>query len=366
MIRRLLAALRGAPERRSAGYAQQILAAAESAAAGTGGAVAAATAAVETCAGLWARSLALADVQPSRARAVLTPSVLALIGRSLARSGEIVFDLEVSAGRLTLLPASSAYITVGSGDRATWVYTITVDGPADTRTVYRRRDAVAHVQYAYDPTRPWLGRAPWASARLSGALLAGIERQLSGEAGGPSGYVLSTPDVGDQSQDAPDAGDGDADDAPDPLAQLRADLSGAGGKTTLAPAMAGGWGGGPGVAPQNEYHTTRYGFDPPEHVNVTREAVERSIVGTFGVPPVLFHGTGAAAGMREAWRIFQTLGVEPLARIVAEQLSGPLGVDVVLDMRRTRAADTTMLARAVSSLVSAGMSVADAREVVGL
>ena len=363
MIRRLLAALRGAPERRNAGYAQQILAAAESAAAGTGGAVAAATAAVETCAGLWARSLALADVQPSRARAVLTPSVLALIGRSLARYGEIVFDLEVSGGRLALLPASSAYITVGTGDRATWVYTVTVDGPADTRTIYRRRDGVAHVQYAYDPTRPWLGRAPWASARLSGNLLAGIERQLSGEAGGPSGYVLSTPDVGDQS-DGEQAGEGD--ETVDPLAQLRADLSGAGGKTTLAPAMAGGWGGGPGVAPQNDYGTTRYGFDPPEQANVTREAVERSIVGTFGVPPVLFHGTGAAAGMREGWRIFQTLAVEPLARLVAEQLSEPLGVDVVLDMRRTRAADTTMLARAVSSLTTAGMSIEDAREAVGL
>ena len=71
--------------------------------------MAVATAAVETAAGLWARALALATVEPrNRRTAPLPPSMLALMGRALCRSGEIVFDLRVSGGHLTMLPASAA------------------------------------------------------------------------------------------------------------------------------------------------------------------------------------------------------------------------------------------------------------------
>ena len=72
-----------------------------------------------------------------------------------------------------------------------------------------------------DATRPWEGRAPWQTAQLSGALLAGVERQLAGEAESASGYVMPTPDVGDKGQAA------DADGEDDPLTALRRDLAAA-------------------------------------------------------------------------------------------------------------------------------------------
>ena len=59
-------------------------------------------------------------------------------------------------------------------------------------------------------------------------------------------------------------------------------------------------------------------------------------------------------------------GVEPVAELVGAQLSEGLGVDVKLDMRRARAADVVMLARAVGSLVTAGLTPDDARAVVGI
>ena len=107
------------------------------------------------------------------------------------------------------------------------VYNITLFGPGDTRVVYRRRDAVVHLQYGQSPARPWQGRAPWQASSLSGDLLAGIERQLAGEAGSSSGYVMPTPDVGDKGQGEDD-----------PLTTLRRDLA----------AVTAGFGGGPGVA----------------------------------------------------------------------------------------------------------------------
>ena len=56
--------------------------------------------------------------------------------------------------------------------------------------------------------------------------------------------------------------------------------------------------------------------------------------------------------------------IEPIAVIVADQLSEALGVDVKLTM--PRAADVATLARAVQSLTGAGMPIAEARAVVGL
>ena len=349
------------PARELRSYTSAILDQAEQVAAGTAGGLVAATAAVEAASGLWGRALALARVEPrGRRTEALTAPILALIGRSLCRRGEVVFDLRVEGGRLMMLPASSAYVVKGSGDRRTWIYTVTVDGPAQTETFWRRREAVAHVQYLYDPERPWLGRAPWQSARLSARLLAGVERQLSGEAAGASGYVLPVPDVGDRSQDETSDGEDD------PLTSLRRDLAAAGGKTTLAPATGAGYGAGPGAAPQKEYKPERFGLNPPAATVDVRRDAERSIMAACGVAPVLFGHAAPGQSLREGWRQFHTLTVEPLAELVSDQLSEALGVDVRLDMRRARAADVATLSRAVGSLVQAGVKVDQAREVVGL
>ena len=237
-----------------------------------------------------------------------------------------------------MLPASAAYVTRSDGDRRTWVYTVTVDGPGDARTAYRMRDAVAHLQYMVDPVRPWLGRPPWASASLSGTLLAGIERQLAGEAGSASGYILPTPDVGDRGQ----AGE-NADEEEDPLTTLRRDLAAAGGRTVLAPTTAAGYGAGPGAAPSKDYKPERFGFAPPETAVEARRDVERSILAACGVPPVLANHAAPGTSMREAWRQLTVGTVEPLATLIADQLSDALGVDVTLTMPRS--ADVATLAR---------------------
>ena len=170
-----------------------------------------------------------------------------MIGRALCRSGEIVFDLEVTGGRLTMLPASASYVTVGNGDPRTWIYTVTVDGP------------------------------------------------------------------------------------------------------------------------HKDYRPERFGLNPPQAVNELRRDVERSVLAACGVPPVLANHAAPGTSMREAWRQFHTLTVEPLAELIGDQLSEALGTSVALDMRRARAADVVMLVRAATSLVEkGGMNIDAAREVVGL
>ena len=352
----------GGPARRElrSSYTSAILDQAENYAAGTVGGLATATAAVEVASGLWARGLSLARVEPRGARTrALTPMLLAMVARALCRSGEIILDLRVEGGELRMLPASSAYVVEGSGDRRTWVYTVTVAGPAGTETHWRRREAVAHVQYMVDPERPWLGRAPWGSAPLSARLLAGLERQLSGEASGPSGYVLPVSDPGGQGDD--DEGESD------PMTTLRRDLAAANGKTLISPTMQGGSGAGAMAAPEHDFRARRFGIDPPQAISELRRDVERSIHAASGIPPVLVGHAAPGQSLREGWRQFHTLTLEPLAGLVAAQLSEALGVDVRFDMGRARAADVATLARAAGSLVSnAQMPLADARSIVGL
>ena len=55
-----------------------------------------------------------------------------------------------------------------------------------------------------------------------------------------------------------------------------------------------------------------------------------------------------------------------LAGTISSALSEALNETVTLNLRRTKAADSATMARAISSLTSSGMSLADAIESVGL
>ena len=215
--------------RQASGYTNAIIGAIEAAVVG-GSAVAAATAAVETASAMWGRVLSLASVEPRNRRTMaLTPSVLELIGRELGRRGEIVFDLEVTGGRVRMFPAYSSYVVLGGAAPEEWIYNLTLFGPGTSRTVYRPRSGVVHVAYGRSVERPGEGRAPWQSASLS------------------------------------------------------ADLAAAAGKTMIAPTQQAGYGAGPGAAPQSDYKSERFGLKPPESTIELRRDVERSILGTYGM-----------------------------------------------------------------------------------
>ena len=82
----------------------------------------------------------------------------------------------------------------------------TINGPTGGRSYSRPRAAVCHLLYGQTSAASWRGVPPWASASLSGRLLAGVERQLAGEARlAASGYfLLSVPDTGDRGAAAAD------------------------------------------------------------------------------------------------------------------------------------------------------------------
>ena len=154
----------------------------------------AATAAVEIAAGLWGRAFASARVTPEgRETAGITPIILEIIGRSLIRRGECLFQIVVRDGVVRLLPAASFSVT---GDAESWSYEVSIPGPSNTFSRQLDAASVLHFRYGNDSREPWKGRSPVSYASVSADLLSYLEKRLSEEASGVAGYVLPTPTEG--------------------------------------------------------------------------------------------------------------------------------------------------------------------------
>ena len=336
-------------------YAATIADAFEAAAAGTSPSRAAnAVAAAEAAAGAWSRAFAVG--MPTPATPAVTPAVLACIGRELILRGEIVFDIRMSGPGLALVPAANWDVEGRGPDPATWRYRVYMNSPSGTTVAMRPAAGVVHVVYSTDPARPWEGVSPIRRARLSAALVSGLETRLSEEAGASTGRVLPFPDTG-----------ADAGAANSPLATLRADLAALKGKTALVPSMATGWGEGRAGAPMADWKAHRIGADPPAALVTLRGDAERAILAACGLQPELAYGGGQAAALREAYRQFVHLSVAPVGKAVAAELALKLDTPgLAFDWSGLMAADVASKARAFQALTGGGMNAGAAAAAAGL
>ena len=304
--------------------------------------------AVEAAAGLWSRALSSASVEPrTPATMALTPSVLAAIGRGLAVRGEAVFQVEVN-GAVELLQAASWEVSGGVRPES-WRYKVKQPlpgGGAIERTI--PAEAVLHLRYATRPGAPWAGISPLGMAAETRALATWIERRLAQEAQTAMSNVLALPDGG----------------SPEQFNSLKDAISAGMGKLHLLETTAQGWGQGPTAAPRGDYDVKRIGANPPESLGKLRDSVKADIFGVYGIPSSI-HGTGGSA--RESYRQFLSSTIQPLARIIVEELADKLDTPTLaLDFTELRAADIAGRARAYGVLINAGMPPAEAAEATGL
>ena len=82
--------------------------------------------------------------------------------------------------------------------------------------------------------------------------------------------------------------------------------------------------------------------------------------------PTLFAVSSDGTAQREAYRRFLTMTVQPLAGILAEELSEKLEAPVSFDFSDLRAHDLGGRAAAFQRLVQGGMAVAEAVSITGL
>ena len=181
-------------KRADSSYTDALIAAITANAGGQSSAYPTGTSALETCAGLIGRAFASADIScPDYAVEALSPDCLSMIGRALIRRGEILFEVDVSMGQVSLMPASSHDVD-GEPDPRTWRYRLNLGGP-DLQITRENLggESVVHIMYARDPETPWRGVSPLSVAQLAGRLSAETSAALADEASGPRGSFLPLP-----------------------------------------------------------------------------------------------------------------------------------------------------------------------------
>ena len=305
-----------------------------------------ALACVEVAAGLWGRAFASGKVSPAtRETAGITPAVLEMIGRELIRRGECLFQITVDGGAVRLLPAASFSVT---GNPEAWEYECSIPGPSQTYNRKLPASSVLHFRYAVDPAEPWRGRSPVSKASISADLAAYLETRLSEEASGVVGQVIPIP-----GETADRTG-------------LENRLKSLKGQTALVPSATQAWDGkGSMITSRDDWNAKRLGFDAPQSEVLLRSDVGLSILAACGVPVELIEKAEGSAG-REAWRRFLHGSVDPVAKLVAAELTEKLEQSVTLDLSALHASDVQGRARAFQSLVGSGMPITEAAAVTGL
>ncbi|MDE0289437.1 MAG: phage portal protein [bacterium] len=308
-----------------------------------------ATAAVQTCAGLYARAFASAEIDgPSPIVEAFHPGLRAMAGRALIRQGEIVFVVDVRNGRMVLLPAADHDIS-GGHDPATWQYRVTLSGPSSTISREVPADRVLHFKFETDPDRPWRGISPIESAALAGRLSAETTSALADEASMTTGSLLPIPTDGQ-----------------DPtVSALRADLKNLRGDIALVESTSTGQWPTDGRTGGGEWTPRRLGANPPQSLVQLAELACREILTTTGVSPALFDPSAATAA-RESWRQALFGAFWPLGQMMAAELESKLGEAVSFSWSELRASDLQGRARAYGSLVEAGYDPAAAARLAGL
>ena len=312
-------------------------------------------AALEMAAGAYMRAFMGATVEGSAmAKRALTSGTLGLVARDLIRRGESIHLILTDSGELELIPVGSWDVR-GEWIEDSWEYRVDLFGPSGNITRLVPSSSVIHCRYSYDPARPWHGISPLGWATSSGNLAANLEDRLSQESGGPVGYLLATPTDSSPKED----GTG-------PLDGLRKDINALKGQNVLLETTAAAWGEGKQAAPMADWKPQRVGASPPEVLQVLRSDMGRAVLGACGVPVGLFESQGSSQGAREAWRQFVYGSVQPLAKMVSEELSKKLETDVSLNFTELQAHDLAARAGSFKKMVESGIAVDRAAGLSGL
>ena len=300
-------------------------------------------AAVEFGVEAYARAFMSAKVEPRMP--ALTREYLASIVRDLIVTGNHLSVIDAEMGMITLRRAYSWDIK-GSWRPSSWVYNVSVSGPTRSLTRNFGSESVIHIRLNAPANRPWEGTSPLANCPLTSNLLARIERALSDEMGGAIANLVYVPAA--ESTEHRDA-----------IGTALATARGAvvvqqGGKQVYAqPNQNAG-----------NIQVNRIGANPPPANIDLRGQAESAILAAMGVPAGLYVPKEGAVS-REAYRQFIYGSVQPIGKLVADELSLKLEEEISLNFESIAAADVAARARAYHILKQAEMPEEQILEVIG-
>lgn len=296
------------------------------------------SATVATAAGMWSRGFAMLD--PVGDPGPLRPDVLAAIGLDLCLRGESVWHIRVAGNELELHRA--AYWDEQGRGR----YTLHIARPADTETVRAIEGEVLKLKINSPAEQPWRGRSPFLLMGGSPRLMAEVEAAVSLAMEWTGKGVIAFPDsVPEEQQSAA-------------LRGLKA-----GGALAAIKSRA-DFATNVGQPRAQEWRRIELGPDLQRaEIPELSEGLHNRLLAAAGITPALLAASGNAGAMREAFRQFSIMTIEPLARQMLPELN-KVGV-TGLSSQSMAAADTAGRARSVGALVKAGVELERAMKLVG-
>ena len=301
----------------------------------------------EAAVGLWERSLSSATVEPQNNRlAGLNPSMMALAGRSLAVSGNLVLAIQLDGAQVKLTPAADFDVT-GGADPGSWRYRLNLPGPSATETVVVEAAGVVHFRTGASADAPWRGVAPLRRAVGTAALAEAVEFSLTRESKLPPGRLVGLGTTPDQTK-------------------VAAENLKKGGLSSVASGTSGN-------QSERAWQPAKIGPAPEASFTALRADIGHEIANAFGVPAALFVSRGDGSGQREAWRRFWAGTAAPLARMIEAECKVKLDPACTVSLEALRASDEDGRSRAVSrrasafkTLRDAGVDAGEARRLSGL
>ncbi|WP_206453868.1 phage portal protein [Aurantimonas marina] len=286
------------------------------------------TAAVQTSVSMWESGLALADVAGTD---LLTRRTMAMTARTLALRGEAVFLI---ADRL--IPATDWDMSTRFGEPR--AYRVGIPEISGGRSQTALAAEVLHFRIGVDPSTPWAGSAPLRRARLSAELLEEVETALRD--------VFRDAPIGSQIVPVPE---GSSDD----MAGLRSGFRGRRGAALVIEGVAQAV--GAGMHPQLGKSPDQLSPDLQRTLaDKLLASAKAEIYGVFGILPGLLNPATTGPMVREAQRHLAQLVLQPIANIMAEEVTEKIGATVAIDVvRPMQAFDHGGKARAVSTMLQA-------------
>lgn len=318
-------------ETRSAmsGFTAELMTARESYISGRRG-IAELTGTVQMCVSRWENGLALADIEGTT---MLTRRHMAIAGRALALRGESVFLIRDTGD---IVPCADWDLKTRDGRPTAYRLSISEAGGGTTQTALAAE--VLHFRTGVDGVVPWAGSAPLKRAQLSAGLLNAVETALS--------EAYEDMPLGSQIVPMPESQETENETASRSFRGKR-------GRVLLRESVNVSAAGGP--APVQDWRPSD--LSPDLSRAMTREtldAARNSILSVFGVLPGLMSPATTGPMVREAQRDLAQWVLQPMAELMAEEVSEKIGAKVQIDvMRALQAFDAGGRARAAATIVQA-------------
>lgn len=282
---------------------------------------------VAGCVSLWSNGLSMAVTDSE----LLTPEVLASMGRQLATEGNSVWHITP----MGLVPVSEYSLTTVDGKPKG--YRLTIPDIRGSSQITALAGEVLHIRIGTDVRAPWQGIAPLQRAQISAGLLNATEVALA--------EVFRDAPIGSKVLGMPETSAG-------ANSKLAASFRGKRGRVLVrdsSTVYAGAQGQPDDWRPADLTPNLRDSM-ALESLKTARDA----ILHVYGVLPALVNDQAAGPVVREAQRHLATWTLAPIANLIKHELKAKTGEEANLDVFVGLGAfDVGGAARAMSTIISA-------------